>query len=90
MSASPTVLRAIDRALDRIREGLAPDGFELRVERVTDEGIVELVLQALPDACLDCLVPDQLLDAMLRQAIAPVYPALREVRLEKRLPEEGR
>jgi hypothetical protein len=48
------------------------------------------VLQALPDACLDCLVPDQLLDAMLRQAIAPVYPALREVRLEKRLPEEGR
>ncbi len=89
MDAAPTVLQEIDRALDQIRAGLAPDGFELRIERVTDDGVVELVLQALPDACLDCLVPDQLLHAMLQQAIAPVYPELREVRLEKRLPEEA-
>ncbi|GBD22103.1 hypothetical protein NET03_04005 [Thermomicrobium sp. CFH 73360] len=83
------IIQEIDRALDRIRAGLAPDGFELRVERVSEDGVVELVLQALPDACLDCLVPDQLLHAMLQQCIAPVYPELREVRLEKRLPEEG-
>lgn len=89
MSATPAVVQEIDRALDQIRAGLAPDGFELRVERVSEDGVVELVLQALPDACLDCLVPDQLLHAMLQQAIAPVYPDLREIRLEKRLPEEG-
>ncbi len=88
MVVSPATIQEIDRALDQVRAGLAPDGFELRIERVTDDGVVELILQALPDACLDCLVPDQLLQAMLQQCIAPVFPELREVRLEKRLPEE--
>lgn len=87
MAVSPTLIQEIDRALDRIRSGLAPDGFELRIERVGDDGEVELVLRALPEACLYCLVPDQLLHAMLQQCIAPIFPELREVRLEKQLPE---
>jgi hypothetical protein len=89
MGEAQTVLERIDRALDEVRVGLAADGFALRVQQVTEDGWVDLVLEATPEACLECLVGDEVLRAMLQQCIAPVYPALRGVRLEKRIPEEG-
>jgi len=89
MGEAHTVLERIDRALDEVRVGLAADGFALRVQQVTEDGWVDLVLEATPEACLECLVGDEVLQAMLQQCIAPVYPALRGVRLEKRIPEEG-
>lgn len=87
--AEHPVLERIDRALDEVRVGLSADGFQLRVERVSEDGWVHLVLEATPDACWDCLVGDDLLEAMLRQCIGPVYPGFQGVRLEKRLPREG-
>ncbi len=89
MGQPQAVWERIDRALDEVRVGLAADGFELRVQQVTEDGWVDLVLEATPEACVECLVGDEVLQAMLQQCIAPVYPALRGVRLEKRIPEEG-
>jgi molybdopterin/thiamine biosynthesis adenylyltransferase len=59
---------AVEMALATLRPGLTADGFDLRVGTLT-EGTVRVILEAKPDACLDCLVPDDLMVQMLDDAI---------------------
>lgn len=77
------MVNEIDQALAALRPGLAADGFDLRCESVAADGAVTVVLEAKPDACTDCLVPDALLYSMLERAIRPGYPALTRVVLKK-------
>ncbi len=60
---------AIEVAVGRLREGLAADGFDLRVGGVGHDGTVEVVLEAKPQACLDCLVSDEMLVSMLTDSM---------------------
>lgn len=60
---------AVEAALAGLRPSLAADGFELRVGGWPTETTVDVVLAALPDACLDCLVPDGMLVLMIEDAI---------------------
>lgn len=66
----------LEQALDDIRPGLDADGFRLRVGAVS-AGEIEMVLLATPDACLDCLVPDQLIVGMIEDAVASRVDDLR-------------
>jgi hypothetical protein len=59
---------AVESALATLRPSLTADGFDLRVGTLTDE-TVQVILEAKPDACLDCLVPDELMVQMLDDAI---------------------
>jgi NifU-like domain len=74
---------AIDQALETLRPGLHADGFDLRVGSVKPGGDVEVVLEARADACLECLVPDDLMVAMLENAIHDRDPQLGKVTLVK-------
>jgi hypothetical protein len=56
-------------ALAQMQPSLGEDGFALSAGAISESGI-EVVLTAQPDACLDCLVPDDMMVAMLRDAIS--------------------
>lgn len=73
---------AVETALQNLRPGLAADGFDLRLESIAG-GAVEVVLEAKPDACLDCLVPEEMLVSILETAIRDQDPSLDRVVLTK-------
>ncbi len=73
----------VESALDVLRPGLAADGFDLRAGTQRGAGVVEVVLEAKPDACLDCLVPDDLLVQILDEAIRSQDSSLGRVDLVK-------
>ena len=52
------MMAAIEEALQPICKSLQADGFELKVERF-EEGVVSLVVIAGPEACIECLVPQE-------------------------------
>jgi hypothetical protein len=58
----------VEAALDDLRPGLDADGFHLRVG-VISPAEIEIVLAATPLACLDCLVPDDLIVGMIADAL---------------------
>ena len=74
---APSAIADLGRALDA-------DGFELFVEQGYDQSRVRVVLRAKPDACLDCLVPDDILTAIVSDSIHQVVGyAGADVRLMK-------
>jgi hypothetical protein len=73
----------VDVALDSLRPGLNSDGFELLPGELSGSS-VEVVLAARPDACLDCLVPEDLMVAMIEAAIRDIDPSVGSVTLTKR------
>ena len=52
------MIEAIEEALRPLRNSLEVDGFDLKVEGV-DDGVVSLVVLAGPEACLECLIPEE-------------------------------
>jgi hypothetical protein len=73
---------AIESALEVLRPSLASDGFGLRAGQPAGNN-VEVILSATADACLDCLVPDDLMVQMIGDAIRQQDPSLGEVTLVK-------
>lgn len=76
-------LATISRALDPLRAGLQADGFELVVDEVATDGRVTVRLAATPEACLDCLLPDDQLQMMVASSVREAAPDVREVVLTK-------
>jgi Fe-S cluster biogenesis protein NfuA len=74
---------AVETALDNVRPALDADGFDLRLGSVGPDGAVEVVLEARPDACLDCLVPDEMLVQIIETAIRQQDPGVQRVTLTK-------
>lgn len=62
----------LETALDSLRPGLDADGFELHGDGRESDGTVRVTLRARSGACLDCLVPDDLLVQLIEDAIAQV------------------
>jgi hypothetical protein len=60
---------AVEAALDDLRPALGADGFDLRIGAISADGDVELVLEAKAGACLDCLVPEDMMVEILENAI---------------------
>lgn len=52
------MIEAIEAALQPIRSSLQLDGFDLKVEGLND-GVVSVVVFAGPEACLECLIPEE-------------------------------
>jgi hypothetical protein len=74
---------AIDSALELLRPGLTADGFDLRLGSVDETGIVQVILEAGPAACQDCLVPEPVIIQILETAIRELDPSLAHVELVK-------
>jgi Fe-S cluster biogenesis protein NfuA len=52
------MIETIEKALQPIRNSLQADGFDLKVESF-DEGIVSVVVLTGPEACIECLIPQE-------------------------------
>lgn len=52
------MIETIEAALRPIRRSLQADGFDLKVESVND-GVVSVVVFAGPEACVECLIPEE-------------------------------
>jgi len=74
---------AVETALDNVRPALDADGFDLTLGSVSADGAVRVVLAARPDACLDCLVPDDMLVQIIETAIRQQDATLGRVTLTK-------
>jgi hypothetical protein len=70
------VIEDIERALQPIRESLQSDGFDLRVEGF-DGGVVSLSVVAGPDACQDCLLPQEHLHLRLEDKLRSIARVVR-------------
>jgi Fe-S cluster biogenesis protein NfuA len=70
-----------DRVLDQFREGFRADGFEVAVIEVKPGGVVVVQIQHRPEACEECLIPDDMLTAMFRTAMQRVLPEVTAVEL---------
>lgn len=73
----------IERALEQLRPSLAAGGFTLHADDISDQGRVAIVLEAGPDACAACLVPDDVLVQILESAIRAHDPSAGSVTLRK-------
>jgi Fe-S cluster biogenesis protein NfuA len=71
----------VESALDTLRPALAADNFALHLVSVTANGTVQVILEAQPDACLDCLVPEHMLVMIIETAIRKAGGALDHVEL---------
>jgi hypothetical protein len=66
MSSQPDVAE-ISGALSNMRAVLQADGYDLDIS--ADDGAVVLAVTAGPDACVECLVPQELFLPMVRDAL---------------------
>ena len=74
---------SVESALDQLRPSLAADGFTLHLDEMDDQGRYAIVLEAGPDACADCLAPDDVLVQILESAIRAHDPSAGPVTLRK-------
>jgi len=54
----------LEKALSGVKESLAADGYELAYEQ-PQEGTINIVIKAGPNACAECLVPKSILEQMI-------------------------
>ncbi len=73
---------AVDAALAELRPSLDADGFDLRLDSIEGDE-VHVGLVAKTDACLECLVPDEMLVQILETSIRKRHPDLSGVKLTK-------
>ncbi len=66
----------IEASLDRIRPFLQVDGGDVQLERVTEDGIVEV---RLTGSCLDCPMSMMTLRAGIERAIMIENPGVRRI-----------
>jgi hypothetical protein len=71
----------VDSALDVLRPALTSNGFSLRAGKVSTDGVVEVILEAGPEACLDCLVPEDVMIGVLDDAIRQQDPGFARVKV---------
>jgi Fe-S cluster biogenesis protein NfuA len=60
---------AIEAALETLRPAMEADGFDLRLAETQSDGGVVVTLEAKPGACMECLVPDDILTMIITDAI---------------------
>ena len=65
------------------RSSLSKDGFQLKLKKVDSNGVVKVLLEAQEGACIDCLVPDEILIELIEMKIRSIYPELKYVELIK-------
>jgi Fe-S cluster biogenesis protein NfuA len=74
---------AADAAVQQLRPALTADGFDLRLGPARTDGAVEIILEAKPGACLDCLVPEETMLAVIETALREEGEATGRVILTK-------
>jgi Fe-S cluster biogenesis protein NfuA len=76
MSPSEMHMEAVRQALEPIRESLQTDGFDLTVESL-EQGVASLVVSAGPDACIECLIPQEHIKLRIEHRLKGLARAVR-------------
>jgi hypothetical protein len=71
----------LDAALEPLRPGFAADGFEVSVDDLVDTTVMLRVVHT-PEACEECLLPDDMLGPMLVTVFRKVAPQVTGVTVE--------
>ncbi|MFC7404703.1 hypothetical protein [Georgenia alba] len=74
----PNDAAAVDDALQKFRDMLAKDGYELTWSPSSQDKVV-VTIAAGPEACEDCLVPQPVMEAIMSEALAPTPYGLERV-----------
>lgn len=70
METDTEILDAVDRALDLLRPGIEADGGEILVQA---GGVgIDVTLRFAPETCGDCILPADILEDMVRDALKGV------------------
>ena len=72
----------LDAVLNDFRPGFDADGFDVTVDSVGPDGVVIVRIAHRPDACEECLIPDDMLGSMLKSAMQRVAPDVMQVELK--------
>jgi len=73
---------ALDHVLAPLRPGFDADGFDITVDAVQGDGTAVVRVRHRPDACEECLIPDDLLSGMLTTALRRAAPDVTGVVIE--------
>lgn len=74
----------VEKAIEPFAEALRSDGYEIGIVSVAPDAI-DLQIDALEDACEDCLVPEHVMAPMIADGLPP---ELRTARISIRYPEK--
>jgi Fe-S cluster biogenesis protein NfuA len=72
---------ALDAVLDDFRPAFDADGFDVSIDFVGPDGVVVVRIDHRPNACEECLIPDDMLRPMLKSAMQRVAPDIVGVEL---------
>ncbi len=76
------MIELLEGVISEFRPGFEADGFEVSVDRIKPGGGVVVRVRHRPDACEECLIPDDLLTTMFVAAMQRVVPEVTAVELE--------
>lgn len=60
---------ALDSVLEQFRPGFDADGFDIAVDSVQGDGTAVVRIRHRPNACEECLIPDDMLTGILATAL---------------------
>jgi len=66
--------------LARVSDTLAADGYSLRLSSFS-EGVACVQVEATSEACIDCLMPREMLEGILLNELGSAEPGLQTVRV---------
>ena len=69
----------LERVIEDFRPGFHADGMDLAVGTIDPAGVVQVKVLLGPEACLECLIPEDLMADMFRAAMGDVMPSLTRV-----------
>jgi hypothetical protein len=78
---------ALEGVLEKFRPGYQADGSDIFLGEVDPAGIVEVRVPIRPETCVECLLPDDLVQAVLGREFKAVMPNF--VRVDVHFFKEG-
>ena len=69
----------LEGVIEEFRPGFHADGMDVSVGRIDPGGVVEVKVLLGPQACEECLIPEDMLADMFRAAMRDVMPNLARV-----------
>jgi hypothetical protein len=67
---------AIEQAVQPIRNSLLADGFDLKLESI-EQGLVSFAIIAGPEACIECLIPQEHIKLRIEHRLKGLARAVR-------------
>jgi Fe-S cluster biogenesis protein NfuA len=76
--------QGVELAIEELRPSFEADSFTVTLERLSSDGDAVICIGAEPEACLDCMIPDHLLQQVVEASVRRHAPDVRSVTVVKR------